>query len=125
MGRIVASALLVIWGLLNIVAGLTAWGKHPSLIAPVAFVLAGAMVAAGAIGLWSGARWWVLVTACGLVGISVAALVSASALHGNQITWSHHVIRLAISSALFAAAWFFSKARQRRADSRAVAGPTR
>jgi hypothetical protein len=84
------------------------------------------MVVAGAIGFWRGARWRVLVTACGLIGITAAALISASALRGgDHITWSHHVIRLAISSALFAAAVRFSRARRGASDLRKAAGPGR
>ena len=98
----IGSVLLVLWGILNVAAGILGAVDHPSpLILPL-FVIAGLFIAVGGAGYWKGKAWAAVITPAALIGLSLTALESARVLHGwGSITMSHHVMRLLISGLLF------------------------
>jgi len=108
------SLWLIVWGVVNIVGGLTAGRHHPSGWVMPVFALLGILISTGGVGFWLRKSWSVPVSLLGVLGLSIAALVSGSVLRGGAgPNLLHHAVRLAISGTGFVMA-FIGLRRDRR-----------
>jgi hypothetical protein len=99
------SVLLILWGLLNLIGGAAGALDHPSSLVLPLFAITGTLITSSGIGFWRKKKWAVPAAVIGLPGLSLAALYSASVLHGwSDIRISHHITRLAVSGLIFAIA---------------------
>ena len=115
--RIGLSILLIGWGALNILAGLSARQESPSALVFPIFLLAGGIVVLAGVGFMGAKPWGLRLLPIGLGAILAAALFSAVKLRGwHHIQWAHHAQRLVISLALWGLATYFVRWRERRAS---------
>ncbi len=99
------AALLVLWGTVTIVAGVTAGREHPAAFVAPAFIAVGALIAIGGLGFALRKPWALALSAVALAALSLIALVSGYLLRGwTGMRISHHAARLVISSGLLAIA---------------------
>jgi hypothetical protein len=69
------------------------------------FALLGILISIGGVGFWLRQTWSVPVSLLGLLGLSIAALLSGSVLRGRAgPNLLHHAVRLAVSGTGFVTA---------------------
>jgi hypothetical protein len=123
MARKLGSLWLILWGVVNLVGGLTAGRHHPSGWVLPAFALLGILISIGGVGFWLRKTWSVPVSLLGLLGLSIAALLSGSVLRrGAGPNLLHHAVRLAISGTGFVTAFLGLRRDRRMREPRAPGG---
>jgi hypothetical protein len=107
----IGAVLLVLWGLMNLIGGIVGSLDHPSGLVLPLFAITGVLITLAGIGFWLKKKWSVTIALIGLLGLSLTALYSASALRGwSGIQIPHHLTRLIISAVVFLTA-FLGKRR--------------
>ena len=109
----IGAALLVMWGVLNAVGGALGARNHPAPWIGTLFLLSGGLIVAAGIGVYRRRSWALPLSAVALLGLSGVTLLSGALLRGlGAMRPVHHLVRAAISFAIFAIAW--AGARQHR-----------